>query len=586
MTATPDSTRQPARLRLLLFGLAAVASVGAGFLLPSVAQAQIFIKRAGYFTITFTFAWALFAWWRVLPVWRAEFGRMRRDTARLPLLIIAACVAIAVLTVPFTYKVLYDEMVLQATAFNLHFFREVSTVLRAYTIDGVFMPLDAYLDKRPFFFTYVLSLLHDVTGYREANAFWLNLALMPVILLQVYWCARRLAPRGAALAVLVTFGTLSLLAHNATGAGMEMMNLAMLLLTVQAGIIYLEAPDETRLAALLLSAVLLAQTRYESSLYVFPAGLVALEGWRRAGRPIVPVAAILTPVLLVPYAIHNTYLSGTPLLWELHENQDTRFGWVYVWGNLQHAFTFFFSASRLMTNSVWLSLTGFAALGFGAFRLWRSRRNWREASPAEVVTVVFGGAILANLALLMFYYWGQLDDPIVGRLSLPASVLMMLALASGLAAVRSHLPRASAVVAAGAGLTLVVSGLGANAQHASLNTLDRELLWERQVVAQLAPADRLIITNKSALPWMLCRIPAIALEQARGRVEALRFQLEHRGFGEILVFQNYRPTTAGGDFVLDPAHRLPEWFVLEPIAEKRIGTRIARISRLVEIGTP
>ncbi|HVU32615.1 MAG TPA: glycosyltransferase family 39 protein [Opitutaceae bacterium] len=571
------------RARLLAFGVVALASVALGFLTFSVHQSQYLIEHYGYYTISFTFAWALIAAWRIAPVLGAELAAPARRERFQAGGVIAVCTVIAVLTVPITYKVLYDEMVLQATAWDMHFFREVKTILRGYRVDGMFVPFDAYLDKRPFFFAYLVSLVHDLTGYREANAFYVNLALMPVVLVQVYYLGRRLAAHGGALAAVVALGTLSLLAQNATGAGMEMLNLAMLLLTLQLGLIYLDAPDAPRLAAMLLAAVLLAQTRYESSLYVLPTAVVALEGWRRAGRIILPPSAIFAPALLIPYAIHNTYLSGTPLLWELHQDEKARFGLDHFWSNLHHAGLYLFSGSTLSTNSFWLSVAGILAFLFGLYRLWRGRRGWRTAPPVAVGLVAFGVVILGNLLLLMFYYWGQLDDPIVARLSLPTCVLLALALAYAvnvLDAPRRHL---AAVSIGGAVLCYVWSGLIANAQHSALNTLDAELAWEQRYVASLPPGDRLILTNKSALPWMIHETPAIAIEQARHRVEELRFQLENHTFREILVTQMLRPTSAAGDYQLDPADRLPDWFVLQPVAEHRFGTRLDRVSRLVEI---
>ena len=571
------------RVRLLLFGAVAVASVWLGFLAFNAAQAQILVKHYGYITISATFGWALWSWWRVAPVLRAELAAAQRRERWQAAAVVLACSAVAILTVPATYKVLYDEMVLQATAWNMHFFREVSTILRGYTIDGVFVPLDAYLDKRPFFFAYLVSLLHDLTGYREANAFYLNMALAPVVLAQIYFIGRRIASHGAALAGVVAIGTLSLMAHNANGAGMELLNLAMLLFTMQLALIYLDAPDGKRLSALIFAAVLLAQTRYESCLYVIPVALIGFEGWRRAGRVIMPPAAILAPALLIPYAVHNTYLSGTPLLWELHENEKTRFGVQYLWQNLDHAYGFFFSTSRLLTNSLWLSVAGPIALLIGVAAFWRKRRLWRTAPSVAPVFIAFGAVILGNLAMLMFYYWGQLDDPIAARLSLPTCVLMAIALAFAVARFDGPRRHLVAVACGGAVLAYLWSGLVANAQHTGLNTLDHELLWERRFVAGLPPGERLIVTNKSALPWMLCRTPSVAIEQARHRVDGLRFHLENKTFREVLVFQTYRPTSRDGDYQLDPVDRLPDSFVLEPITERRFGTRLDRVSRIVEI---
>jgi hypothetical protein len=582
----------PARtlLRLVLFGVVAVASVEFGFFTTSFTDAGHLIQRFGYYTIAGTFAWFVVALARVAPgAWRELPSLSPRERWQLAA-VIAGCTLVAALTVPYGYKILYDEPVLQGTAWNLHFFREVGNYQRAYNVDGVFSPVGVagtYLDKRPFFFAYVVSLVHDLTGYREANAFALNTALMPAVLALVYFYARRFAAHTAALAAVFTLGTLSLLAQNATGAGMELLNLAMILLTLHLAAHWLAAPDEPRLAALVLAVVLLAQTRYESSLYVAPAALLVLEGWRRAGRLILPPSAVLGPALLVPYALHNTYLSGTPFLWELRDDDQARFGLRYFSDNLVHAWRFFSDTTGLNTaSSWWLFGAGFVALGLALVRVARAQPSWRTAPPAAVALTLVGAAVVANLLLLQFYYWGQLDDAIVGRLSLPFAVLLVLCVA--LAVQRWSSPRRPlvALVFAGAALAALTSGLVANARHSQRNILGQELAWEGRVVAARPPGDRLIITGRSVLLWYAKHIAAIPIGRAVVRAEAVQFHLAQHTFAEALVLQIYHPVGAAGGFQLDPNDRLPDAYVLEPVSERRFGAHLARISRVVEINLP
>lgn len=569
-------------LRLVLFGVVAVAAVGLGFLAFSASETRAYMQRFGYYSISLTFAWAVVALIRIRHVWCAlpeAGGRERGQTAA----VVAGCLVLAVTTAPTLYRVLYDEMVLQATAWQMHFFREVSTVLRAYRIEGVFASLDTFLDKRPFFFAYVLSLVHDLVGYRESNAFHLNHGLLVVVLGQIYVLARRVAAHVPALAAVFAFGTMSLVAHNATGAGMEMLNLAMLLLCAQLAVVYLDAPDEKRLAALVLASVLLAQTRYESSLFVGSTAFVVLEGWRRARRVILSPAAIFCPLLLVPYAMHNTYLSDTPILWELRNDAVTRFSFEHFGTNVRHALNYFFNVRDLMNNSWWLAGAGMASMAYLVVRAWRSRLPWRELSSVTVVAFAFGFGVCGNLLLLMFYYWGQLDDPIVGRLSLPFHVLLTFCLAAAVDRLSTPGRRLARWVVAGALLSGITNGFQANAFHSDMNTVLHEIAWERDFVATLPPGERLIITNKSALPWLLQHTSAIMVFQARQRAEPLAYHFAQRTFREVLVCQAYLPTRVDGGFQVVPGDRLPDGFVLEPIVERRFGARLARISRLVEV---
>ncbi len=571
-------------LRLVLFGVLAVVSVYFGFIAHDVGEARALVQHGGYYTIAFTFAWAVVALVRVAPAWWRQGPPLERLAALGLGATVAALTLLAVLTVPYGYKVLYDEFVLQNTALNLHQLREVGTTVRGYEVEGAFTAFGAYLDKRPFFFAFLVSLLHDLTGYREANAFALNTALFPVILVLAAALARRLMPPRAAWAAVVALGAFSLLAHNATGAGMEMLNLALLLLVALLAVFYLEAPDEPRLAALVLATVLLAQTRYESSLYVAPAALVILEGWRRAGRIVLPAAAVFAPALLIPYALHNTYLSGTPLLWELRDGAESRFGLEFLAANLERAAAFFFDFSGVIMNSWWLGVAGLPALAWVAWRALRAAPGWRAAAAADVAAVTFAAAVTANLGLLMFYYWGALDDPIVSRLSLPFCTALALALGWVAAQTPARWrDRAALLVAGGALLSYHTTGLRSNAHHWEQNLLMREIAWEAETIAALPPANRLIVSNKSPLFWLGREQPAIATGRARWRAEGVKFHLDHHTFQEILVLQTLRPVGADGGYQLDPADRLPDHFVLEPVTERRFGLRLARISRVKEI---
>ena len=100
------------------------------------------------------------------------------------------------------------------------------------------------------------------------------------------------------------------------------------------------------------------------------------------------------------------------------------------------------------------------------------------------------------------------------------------------------------------------------------------------------PGDRLILTNKSTLPWLLLKIPSILVGRGQLMAERLQYNLAAGTFQEVLVTQTFRPTTAEGDHQLPLADQLPKNFTLEFLAERRFGTRITRISRLVAVELP
>ena len=105
-------------------------------------------------------------------------------------------------------------------------------------------------------------------------------------------------------------------------------------------------------------------------------------------------------------------------------------------------------------------------------------------------------------------------------------------------------------------------------------------------MAARPPGPKLILTNKSTLPWLLIKTPSILVGRANIVADRIQAQLQDGIFTEILVMQTFRPTSLDGDYQMNPSDRLPKGFETEMLAERRLGTRITRISRLVAVTLP
>lgn len=568
--------------RLVAFGLAGIVAVYLGFLGVSVAHAESFIKYAGYYVLAATFvlwSWSLWSLWRTRRAVVQGLPRWERITA---ILLVVLFTAVAIAQETFRSKILNDEFVLQSTAFGMHFFREIAAMARGYDILGTFISTDTFLDKRPNFYPFLVSLVHDFTGYRTTNAFYLNSVLMAVTLGLAYIHGRKMSGwRGGMLAVAL-LGSLPVFAQNATGSGMEMLNLTMLLAVIALAAAYLDAPNEIRLSAFLLATVLMAQCRYESVLYVAPSAVVVLIGWWRARRIIMSWVDVSVPLLLIPVALHNKVLSESPVLWEMKENQTSRFGVEYVMGNLRGAANFLFTLDQHAANSLVLALVGTAGLVWVMIGLWRSRMALRDLAPHRQVWLFFGVGILLNTTLVMFYFWSSFLDPMAARFSLPLYLLMVFAGVQMSSWFDRWIPATVALLGVTGVCFLGFSVPKQAAHHYSHLGID-EIEWEQRFVAARPPGDRIILANNSTINWLLRKTPSILLNRARRVADRLQYQLEAGAFREILVLQSLRPTTIEGDHEIVLEDRLPASFHLELLAEKRFGTKLVRISRLVAV---
>jgi hypothetical protein len=576
------------RRLLVVFGLCAIAAVGSGFLLVRPAAAERLIVRGGYYYIFTVFALWVFYGWRVAAPRRAEWIARLRRPGRTGLFLLAAT-AFAVWADSFAHKVLFDEYVLQGTAWPMHLTKEVGTPLRAYDFAGTWLVIDTFLDKRPYFFTFLVSLLHDATGFRLANVFALNIALALATLTATYWLVRTLTSQVApALFAVALLATLPLFGQNATGASMELLNLTMIAVVMIAAILYLRAPDADRVSFLVLGSVLLAQTRYESVLFVFPVAAIIVLGWLRVSRPILPWPVIIAPLLLVPYAWHDRFVASKPILWQLREGEEARFAWRYLAGNIEGAYNFFFSTSPGQPNSLWLVMVGAGGLAFAAIRFWQRRRMDRAARrpfhAALPAIALFSLTIAANLGLLMFYYWSRLDEPIATRFALPFCFVLALCAGWFVHTLDRRGIRATRIAAYGlAAWLLVIAAPGyAHRLYTTQNLVMHEVNWElEQAVARRRPV--LIITSKATMPFLLQKIPAVNTSIAAVRGPQIAWHLREGTFREVIVAQVLRPMSAEGKIVVDPDDELPENFRLRTLAEKRFGARWIRISALIDV---
>jgi 4-amino-4-deoxy-L-arabinose transferase-like glycosyltransferase len=571
--------------RILLFALCGALALWAGyFAVPTILAGHLIIAW-GYYYILGVFSLFGFHAWRFASSRREVWtGWLRRPGAAG--IAIASCLLFAVWSDPFKHKILFDEFVIQGTAYEMHATKHVSTILRAYNLSGTWQTIDTFLDKRPYFFPFLVSLVHDFTGYRIANIYAVNVACGGVLLGLLYWFARNLAGRGPAILAVALMATMPLFGQNVTGAGMDLHNLTMVALVACLGVLYLRAPSDDRLTLLVLGAVLLTESRYESVIFVVPAAIVVAAGWARAGRVILPWPVIIAPILLVPYAWHSRVLSATPLFWQLQEGQTSAFGVSNIVGNLRGDIAFLFNTGTELANSWYLSALGLAGLAWFLVCAgrWLVRRPRAPLPAAVIVAVLFGAGVAGHFVVLLFYWWAKFNDVLASRFSLPMCLAFSVLAAVLVKAAQDRRLPAMRLAAAGLGVWLLAGGLPAIARrlYTDQNSAMQEVAWEHAVI-ESRPGPILLISNKSTIPFVLWHIETIISAVGAQRGEEIRYHMSQDTFKEVIVAQAVRPSDADGDMGVDPDDMMPPSFHLQMVAEKRFGSRLDRLSRIVSI---
>lgn len=421
---------EPGKVSVYLIPVAAsgILSVACGFFVFGPELAGVIARKSTYWFLFIAFALFLFSIWRCLGNLNFRVGV--RAFLRPRLLVFVAAVSLLFLVMqPSSYKVVMDEPVVVGTSYQMHAARELSVPDTAYTIGGVFYVIESYVDKRPGFFPFLLSLLHDFTGYRSNQGFILNALLVPVFVLLLAWTGHQFWPNAGGYAAALLALTVPLFADCMNGSLFDLLNVVMILATFALSVHYLRCPGPERLNLLLLCAVLLAHTRYESALYVLPVAGVVFFGWWRAGKIVLSATAALIPLFFIPLALLLGSFKESPDQWQMRGEDAQAFSVGFLRENLESAARFFFQFGNEQPNSLILSVLFVVALA-AALVLVLFRRRPASAFGREAAVVfpslAIGGGVLFGMVLILCYHWGQLDDYAATRLAMPFIVLQIL----------------------------------------------------------------------------------------------------------------------------------------------------------------
>jgi hypothetical protein len=572
--------------RLWLFGAVSLLSGLTGFVFVPNSVALGLVTNTGYWCVLLAFVGFLWALWRT---YRGDLERVRLAGLRGldwgSIGVVGAGGIILIVHESFGFKIVMDEIMLLGSSLNMHLTRTVAVPFRGGNVQGAFAVFESVMDKRQLFFPFLESVLHDLTGYRPENAFILNGALTFIFLGLVNALGRRLAGRLAGWLGVALFAGLPLLGQNATGGGFELLNLLMILVTMTVAVRFVERGDADSFTAMCYSAMLLAQVRYESALFLIPVACVVAWVWVREGRVILPWLVLAIPPLMIHAALHTRIFDIRASEWQMMSKPEYSkpFSLSYIPKNLVHAVAFFFGKATDQPNSMVLSTLGCVALVFFILLLSKRLRALSSESPVSIVTVFFTLGFIAHFLLMMAYFWGQFDDAIIRRLSLPTHLLLVLAIL----AVLQQFPRPAVArtLLAVAGLGILAQAIPSMAAHAynQLYLAGLETAWRRQFIHYHPASDYLAIDNDSIL-WVAHEVSATTVDAAVKRKADIAFFLKTHSFSDIFVFQRYNVDPDTGKMTLRDGDDLGPDYVLEPVRTERLMVLTqTRISRVVEI---
>jgi hypothetical protein len=574
----------PFRFGLLLLSAAAALALAFATPYPWVQSAAC---HAGYWLTALLFAGFLFFLWRELADAGGLAGLGRRIAAeKRALALLAVLVGLLQIHEPHRAKVLYDEDIVCGTALRMHEDRQAVYPVRMHFFDGRLTAFNSTADKRPPFFPFALSLVHDLSGYRTANVFILNALLAFGLLAGLYYLVKPLAGPVAAAASALLMAGLPLLAQNATGASFEVMNLFLIAAFALAARRYLAGKGAEGLGLFLCLALMLASTRYESALYLLTFAGLVLYKWIREKRVCLPWLAAASPLLFLPSLFACRVLLSSGGLQT--KTEGTFFSLSYLPGNVEHILYYLFCPPfSWQTNSLLFSVVGIAALTAFLVSYFGSLCRGERVGDSRIVLFATVVTILATSFLSLIDNWGQWDDGPVARYSLPFHLALALCLGSALVLVfRSGTPRWVALVA---GAWLLFFSLPQSARHEMTDRLplsaDSAFLhdWMGKNTSV-----RDLFVDQSAIGIMLAGRPAVPFAVANQAPWKLAAVIQEGVYDNVFLVEHLSYSAQTGTWQPLNAGEAPAPSIhKEPILEYRSRLTLKTVvSRVTSVDDP
>jgi hypothetical protein len=319
---------------------------------------------------------------------------------------------------PWVDRVLFDEYVFLGISHQMHQVREAMNPAKAHLIDESVRVLASVPDKRSYLFPFLVSVIHDLTGFRPQNLYLLNTFFGLGILPLAYFTLSAFFPARVALAGVVLWSAFGLLPAHANAAGYDIVNLFFLQLWLLLAVLAVKGGTARWWDLFVVASICLALLRNESVFFLV--GTLAIGFLRYRVRRVVrlswPVIAA-TLALVIPVAA-NLNFSNLEGLRENTKNQAF-FSLSYFGDNVLSSLHFILSPALKAPNQPLLGLVGLVSGVLFAVR-YLGRCSRREPiSPAERVLFVFSGCVAMCYILYMCTFWGDWNDPMVSRFSIP-----------------------------------------------------------------------------------------------------------------------------------------------------------------------
>ena len=567
--ATPEPKTYP--LTALMSGLLSAAAVlvySLSDFTADHARARAFFDYSAFYCMALLCACWAFTLVRVL---RGKDLRAFFSVNKWGLLAALALTTVIFVSVPPQLRILSDEANLVSVSKSMAMERRSLIITQAKFHSSLFQPVQRAWDKRPPLFSFCLSLLHTLTGYRMENAFALNFIFTAAFLGLLFCAVRPFLGVAAGFAAMLFTAAYPVFSLCAASGGFDLFSLLYLGVSLAALYAFLKNQAADEFAFLFMTLAFYSYTRYESGAVLLV--LLALAAcWK-----------LLKPEYMKPSWLYFAApLMFLPMLWQRFavklvedSNYPTAFALYNVPLHLEELSRYFLDFSFRLPYAAALNLAFIAALATAA--VFAASGRLRQLPQHQSRFLVCAAASLGALfTVWMLYHFMPLY-------SHPTSVRIFLPLCAAAALAPLWLsyfmpwltPRVLLVLAAA--VFLLYHPIAATNRWVSRLTLHRQTYYAYNYLEKNDCKNSLIITNRP-VHYVIKDYGAVDFPAARKTSAELLDELHTRHYKDILVLQAV-------DFYSDKPEEktdLPPEYALEPVYEMSFSTRqYLRISRVL-----
>ncbi len=565
---------------IVFFGASSLLAGAVSFVLPFFCDVKQVLIRTWYYLIWGQIVLGLRAFYNAL---RPRFaGKIEWSKILVPLGIGLIFSTIIGFAVEGEFRVLADQTNLLGSALSLHLDRTYQNITEGYFYYDSFHPIVSELDKRPALYPFLISILHDLTGFSASHGFVVNLlvawAIGTLFFVAITSVTKSKTSGVLALLMLLAIPTFSQVVRS---SGFEALNMFFLSSFYWQAYVYLRDPDEDKLELILYLVLGSALCRYESIVLTVPALLTVLWGlkgirWSRGS-----LRMMVIPLWFIPL---NWQISLTNAINPGDDPDGSPFGPHYLGKNLRRFFEFLWDPwFKGFPGSPAIATLAVIGLAF----LFRHLQSGGMSLHTKRICLIVGTGTLLIVGVQCSYYMGDVTQVYQHRLMAShAPVLTFLALYGIVQGERkiSHRYDTKWILIA---IFIVVALNGLREAQIAYQgrwlTLFREYKVSLSYLLKEPKAGTLLISDRPGM-FTVHGYGAISFQTASEKMGSLAEDMRRKLYVNVLVEQQVpysSPDKPKPDLKLAPGYSLVPVFELQNDADYYV-----RISKIIAKSLP